>query len=207
MLYCPRCGHEYEEGVASCLGCHNPLIADDSEPGDSPSAPGHPNRDPYFPIWRGNDEPLCLELCHVLEEAGVLHRALHAEDRLLHLPNQPSHEIGVPGSSYEKAEAVIKEAFGKIEETGEDAVVLLPSPFPRYELDPMLDRDFRRASVEIWAGEPSPQQEKIEDILWNNKVLTRWQWIKGRWYAFVFPEDESRARELIRDIRAPESPE
>ncbi len=71
----------------------------------------------------------------------------------------------------------------------------------------MLDRDFRRASVEIWAGEPSPQQEKIEDILWNNKVLTRWQWIKGRWYAFVFPEDESRARELIRDIRAPESPE
>lgn len=207
MPYCPRCGKEHQEGLASCQGCHTLLTRESTEePADAPSEPGDPNRDPYFPIWRGDDEQLCSELCLVLEEAGILHRRLHPEDHLLRLPNQPLHGIAVPGSLFEKAESAIAEAFGKDEETGQDAVALLPSPFPRYEPDPM-DRDSREASIEVWSGGASPQQENVEEILRENKVLTRWQWIKGRWYAFVFPDDESRAHDLLKDVRDVDLPE
>ena len=208
MPYCSRCGKEYREGAASCSGCHTLLSAEQRKPKpkvDQPE-PGDPNKDPFFPFWRGLDEQLCSEICLVLKQAAVRYRVLHRDDHLLFLPNQVPHEIGVPGSLFEQAVAAVKEAFGADESGSEDAVPLLPSPYPKYESDP-LERDNRDASVEIWSGPGSPLQMAVEDMLRDEKILTRWQWSKGRWYAFVLPEDESRARGLVCRFRDPDTPE
>jgi hypothetical protein len=207
MLYCPRCGAEYREGYSSCSDCHVLLVRDLSRETDAESLaePGDPNLDPFCSFWRGDDAQICAELCSILDEAGIPHRTVHRADHLFHFPTQIPHELGVPASFYEKAELAVKEAFGTEDASGEDAVRLLPSPYPKFEEDP-LQRNTDDATVEIWSGEASPSQEKIEESLRENKVLTRWQWIDREWFAFVTPEDEPRAREIIRVILEPTLP-
>jgi hypothetical protein len=210
MLYCPQCGAEYHEGYSSCSDCHVLLVRERPQrkemaletvttSTEETAQPGDPNRDPFCSFWRGYDAQICEELCIVLNEADIPHRTVHRADHLFHLTNQVPYELGVPASLYEKAELAVKEAFGTDEETGKDAVPLLPSPFPKFEEDP-LDRNTDDATLQVWLGQAGPLQEKIEDSFRENKILSRWQWQAGSWLGFVLPEDEPRAREIIREI-------
>jgi len=64
----------------------------------------------------------------VLDEAGIPHKTIHRQDHLFNLASQVPYEVGVPASRYEAAESAVKEAFGSDEETGLDAMGLLPPP-------------------------------------------------------------------------------
>ena len=74
--------------------------------------PGDPNEDPFCSFWKGDDPRVHAELCGVLEEAGIPHNTVYRRDHLFNLRNYAAFEVGVPFSMYERAENVVKEAYG-----------------------------------------------------------------------------------------------
>jgi hypothetical protein len=224
-MICPKCGAEYRPGYTACADCDVDLVAAPPEGGKalaafladeaarSRSEVGDPNEDPFCSFWKGNDARVCAELCTVLDEAGIPHKTIHRQDHLFNLNNQSPYELCVPASLYEKAELAIKEAFGTDETTGEDAVALLPAPdrnpadFEKGLRDAIADanewlgpRYPEDATVEVWAGENVDTKEMIEISLRENDVLNRSEEEEGQHKVLVLPEDEARAKEIVREV-------
>jgi hypothetical protein len=224
-MICPKCGAEYRPGYTACADCDVDLVAAPPEGGKalaafladeaarSRSEVGDPSEDPFCSFWKGNDARVCAELCTVLDEAGIPHKTIHRQDHLFNLNNQSPYELGVPASLYEKAELAIKEAFGTDETTGEDAVALLPAPdrnpadFEKGLRDAIADanewlgpRYPEDATVEVWAGENVDTKEMIEISLRENDVLNRSEEEEGQHKVLVLPEDEARAKEIVREV-------
>jgi hypothetical protein len=244
-MFCPKCGAEYRRGYTSCADCQVFLVDErpganqlarpqrreadgDVEGGGSegdtnydyagaarvPAQPGDPNEDPFCSFWKGRDARVCAELCTVLDEAGIPHKTVHRQDHLFNMNSQSPYELGVPASLYEKAELAVKEAFGT-DETGEDAVALLPAPdrqpadFEKGLRDAIADanewlgpRYPEDATVEVWSGEEAEKdtKEMIEMSLRENDLLCRSEEENGRIKLMVLPEGEGRARQIVREI-------
>jgi len=111
----------------------------------------------------------------------------------------------------------VKDAFGTDEQTGEDAVRLLPPPnrepadFEKGLRDAIADanewlgpRYPEDATVEVWSGggEDTDRDTKdmIEMSLRENDLLCRSEAEKGRIKVLVLPEDEAKAKEIVREI-------
>jgi hypothetical protein len=184
-------------------------------PGAGRAQPGDPNEDPFCSFWKGTDARVCAELCTVLDEAGIPHKTIHRQDHLFNFANHSPYELGVPASLYEKAELAIKEAFGTDQETGEDTLPLLPAPdrepadFAKGLRDAMADandwlgpRYPEDATVEVWSGEDAHRDTKdmIEMSLHESDMLCRSEEENGRIKVMVLPEDQTRAKEIVREI-------
>ena len=223
-MICPKCGAEYRQGYTSCADCEVDLVTAPPEGGTALAAfladpkarsgnePGDPTEDPFCSFWKGNEARVCAELCTVLDEAGIPHKTVHRRDHLFNLNNQSSYELGVPASLYEKAELAVKEAFGTDEETGGDAVPLLPAPDrkpPGLESLPGAVADANEwlgprypedAATEVWSGEDLDVKEMIQMSLHENDLLCRAE-EEGRMHKiFVLSENEVRAKEIVREV-------
>ena len=232
-MICPQCKAEYRPGFTRCADCNLDLVAappggaraleaflsDRAQSGSSASDLGDPNEDPFCSFWKGASARVCTELCTVLEEAGIPHKTIHREDHLFNLASTVPYEVGVPASLYEKAEAAVKEAFGSDEQTDEDAM-LLPAPdsdraaFGKRLAEAISDanewlgqRYPEDATVLVWSGVEPDVREMIEMSLQENDMLSRSEQDAGRTRVFVLPEDEARAKEIVREIVDGEPPE
>lgn len=227
-MYCPKCGAEYRPGYTSCADCGIDLVASPPAGGtalaaflaDKPARskdPGDSSDDPFCSFWKGNDARVCAELCTVLDEAGIPHKTVHRQDHLFNLNNQAGYELGVPASLYEKAELAVKEAFGTDEETGEDTVPLLPAPdrdpadFEKGLRDAIEDanewlgpRYPEDATIEVWSGDATEIEKDTKDMiemaLRESDVMNRSEEQKGKYKLLVLPEDEARAKEIVREV-------
>jgi len=56
------------------------------------------------------------------------------------------------------------------------------------------------ATAEVWQGEPAEAREMIEMSMRENDIRMRWQMQDAKPQLFVLPEDEGRAKEIIREI-------
>jgi hypothetical protein len=164
-----------------------------------------------------------------LDEAGIPHNTVFRRDHLFNLSNNPAFELGVPFSLFEKAENAVKEAFGT-EDDGSPKLLEDPPPIPE------RTRQFRRlpemltpaesedipgpptagedtgwseedATVKVWetnTGEPS---DSIVAALHENRILCRADRDGSNAAVYVLPEDEPRARELVREVVEGKPPE
>jgi len=149
-MICPKCEAEYRDDFSVCADCGVPLVHGEP-PGThalAPPAPevtpGDPEKDPFCSFWRGEDPRLHLELCDVLDQAGIPHKTVQRRDHLFHLRNFPAFELGVPFSLFERAGLAVKEAFD-LDPAEPDAVeslaapkLLRDSPAAIHKLLPML---------------------------------------------------------------------
>jgi hypothetical protein len=222
VLYCPKCGTEYREGYSSCADCHVLLSREKPSDEDAPE-PGDTNRDPFCSFWQGTDARVLGELSEVLEEAGILYKVVRREDRLFNRMDLPKLLLGVPASLYETAEQAVGDAF-----TGRpllrDTDGLVPKSLekkldfdqdePDMELTDSSPQDDRRtqqsstllmewfpadATVEAWKGHSSDSW-MIEMSLQENEIRFRSETQDYDRQLFVLPQDEPRAREIIREI-------
>ncbi len=232
-MVCPKCKAEYRRGFTMCADCDVPLVesaelmssATDDAAGNErdhkpfTDTPGDPNTDPFCSFWKGTDLRVCTEICTVLDEASIPHKMIRRQDHLFNWSNQSPYQIGVPASLYEKAELAIKDAFGTDEETGEDAVPLLPAPdrepadFEKGLSDAIQDanewlgpRYPEDATVEVWSGEEMDVRDMIKMSLRENDVMVRSEQNAGKAQIYVLPEDETRAREIVQEILKGEPP-
>jgi hypothetical protein len=58
------------------------------------------------------------------------------------------------------------------------------------------------ATLQVWSGEQSYPGETIEMALLESQIHARFERADGRNSIFVLPEDETRAREIVREITA-----
>jgi len=229
-MICPQCRAEYRPGFTKCADCDLDLVA--APPGEAPalgvflsgrenggSPPGDPNEDPFCSFWKGTDARICTELCTVLEEAGIPHKTIHREDHLFNFASVVPYEVGVPASLYERAETAVKEAFGAAEQTFDEAL-LLPAPDgPQADIGTgraqaisdanewLGQRYPEDATVEVWSGAEPGTREMIEMSLQENDLVSRSEEDAGQAKVFVLPEDQARAKEIVREIVEGEPPQ
>ena len=214
-MICPQCRAEYRRGFTVCANCDVPLVesaelaarsvadvgTEDGESGGRVAgSPGDPNTDPFCSFWKGTDLRVCTEICTVLDETAIPHKMIRRQDHLFNWSNQAPYQIGVPASLYEKAELVIKEAFGTDEESGEDAVHSLPSP----QEDP---RSQKLRSV--WVGDSDMEcaglcrELKDAGIYYRvdeQRELRTRGGTKNRYEIGVAEQDYGRAKEITGEI-------
>ncbi len=201
-MFCPVCKAEYRESFTVCSDCEVALIP------ALPAAPGETEDDPFCAFWKGDDPRVHAELCALLDEQGIPFKTVHREDHLFNLNWKNALQIGIPASLFEKAEAAVKEAFGTGEETGADAVATLhppelPAPdeaeSPPDDWDPG-NWDPEAATVEVWSGDRRELADMLGASLAENYIHFRWEGEDPAPKLFVRPQEEDRAREIVREI-------
>jgi len=228
-MICPQCKAEYRRGFAVCADCDVPLVESTAVTRASavengpPADPGDPNEDPFCSFWKGTDLRVCTEICGVLDESGIPHKTIRRQDHMFNLNNQVPYEVGVPASLYEKAELAVKDAFGTDSEGAEDAVYewrqkkLLPDA-PEYRETTQKEATYsggpglagayaEDATALVWQGEDRDTREMIAMSLPENNIFSRWEEQGTAAEVYVLPEEEERAKEIVREILEGQAPE
>jgi hypothetical protein len=231
-MICPECKAEYRPGFTRCADCDVELVWEPAEEASSSpfgaAEPGDPNEDPYCSFWKGDDPRIHADLCEVLDEAGIPHKTVFRRDHLFNLNNFPAYQIGVPFSLFEKAENVVKEAFGSAED---QAVKLLEAPRNSEEgskgawkMPATLTPDQAEnipgppnageegdwypedADAQIWIGE-NVATDFLIAALHENGIRCRVERNGSRARLLVLPEDEAKAGEIVREVVEGKPPE
>jgi hypothetical protein len=184
--------------------------------------PGDPNEDPFCSFWKGNDARVHAEMCGVLDEAGIPHNTVYRRDHLFNFQNQAAYEVGVPFSMYERAGNVVKEAYGTddLADVGAQEVQLLPDrpirssrKLPQYVTPieaenipgpPTVGEETywytEDATVKVWSTETGEPADFLVAALHENGIRCRMDKAGAKAELFVLPEDEARAREIVREV-------
>ena len=161
-------------------------------------------------VWTGVNGTECAAVCSELKNAGIYYRV--DERRWLSLGKklEERYEISVAEGDFDRA----KQITGEIEyadsdeddadEGAEDFDVRLEAddseplePIRRVRDEHWSPED---ATQLAWSGEPAEWQDMIEMSLRENDVGMRWEMRDGKPNLFVLPEDEARAKEIVREV-------
>ena len=231
-MICPQCKAEYRPGFTRCADCDVDLVWEPhyaQQPADAPAQAGDPNEDPFCSFWKGDDARVHAELCGVLDEAGISHNTVFRRDHLFNLRNNPAFELGVPFSLFEKAENEVKEAFGT-EDDGSPRLLEAPLPVPDRKqlpeplpevLSPPENEDIpgppnageefywypEDATVSVWSSENGEPGDFVVAALHENRIRCRVDKDGSKAAVYVLPEDEPRARALVREVVEGKPPE
>jgi hypothetical protein len=251
-MFCPNCKAEYRDGFTRCADCDVDLVWELPAAAivpHEPVAPGDPDEDPFCSFWSGDDPRIHAELCELLDKERVPHKTVRREDHLFRISTYPAFQIGIPFSTFERAEAAVKEAYGSGAEAEEqDAALLLPFEKKRVRASrtvaPWLpaargfawsSRDSAKemtaprefapeepsvetvaeelrtdwdskgwhpedATAEVWSAESAELVDMLGSSLRENQIYFRFTQTGGKHTLFVLPEDEARAKEIVREV-------
>lgn len=142
-MFCPQCKAEYRSGFARCADCGVELVWELPATALAvlePVEPSHPEDDPFCSFWKGDDPRLHAELCELLSERNIPYKTIRRQDHLFNWNTKSAFEIGVPFSQFDRAEAVVKEAYeGGGESAGEGEAATLELPEFVEEREPRAD--------------------------------------------------------------------
>jgi hypothetical protein len=164
-------------------------------------------------LQRWADSVRCADACLKLRDAGIAYRVTEIPGVLgLQMEPRQEFEIAVPVAQFEKA----KEVLGIQIELGEEenlpseeeiqAVMELPDHgglSTNKDVKPDWDPKnwyAEDATVEVWSSDQLRPGDTIELSLRENQVHARFDRRRGQYAIFVMPEDESLAREIVREI-------
>jgi hypothetical protein len=248
-MICPVCNAEYRRGFYRCADCDVELVQKlpaEALVAPEPAAPfGDPDEDPFCAFWSGDDPRIHAELCELLDKESIPHKTVRREDHLFRISRYAAFQIGIPFSQFERAEAVVKEAYGSAAEPEEAAL----TPYEKQRVgsprtiapwlpasrgfawsghekaeetslaetaaeQPSVDKASEEsrgdwdpenwhpedATVEIWEGEQPEMGELLAVALGENRIYSRVADTGREYRLFVLPGDESRAREIVREV-------
>jgi hypothetical protein len=208
-MFCPRCKAEYRSRFARCADCDVELVYELPAAALAvvePVEPGHPEDDPFCSFWKGDDPRVHAELCELFAEQSIPYKTIRRQDHLFNWNTKSAFEIGVPFSRFDQAEAAIKEAYGGDDEPVSEEVARtmeLPEVVEAREARPDWDpRDWypEDATLEIWEGGQAEMGELLAASLGENQIHARVAESGSAYRLFVLPGDETRAREIVREV-------
>src|SRR5262245_33036074 len=161
-------------------------------------------------IWTGENGTECATVCSELKNAGIYYRLDERRRLSLGKKLEERYEISVAEGDFDRA----KEITGGIEyaDSGEDDADEGSEDFdagreaddsePLEPVRRVRDEQWypQNATQLAWSGEPAEWQDMIEMSLRENDVGMRWEMRDGRPVLFVLPEDEARAKEIVREV-------
>jgi hypothetical protein len=216
-MFCPNCKAEYRSGFTSCADCEVQLVY---ELGKEAATDGGEAGD-LQPVWHGNDQDGCVCLCLALKKAGVPYEVSQsAESRSARMQVDWKYEIAVSSSELERARKILGlEAYPEEDEReeldgedkGEDeyqggGAWEFPAVDDTGVEGPRSDSYLRMwypedATVEIWSESTADESSTVELCLKENYIHFRSdRQDDGSVRVFVMPEDEGRARQVVREI-------
>jgi hypothetical protein len=224
-MYCPVCGAEYRPGFTECSDCQVALVA---ELARAQSGQMSPQSASYATIWSGDDPLKHAEIVEALDREEIPARTLNREDRSFNLVTQPAFEVFVPVEFLDAAHETLKQvaAVQDPEEPSGSGIFEIPADEDLSDEDyygeqeeeegrKRVNLDPQDASVEIWSGADADMANMITSSLYENDIACRRdpdpsnpdaadsESVSGQLAAtriFVFPEDERRAKEIVREI-------
>jgi hypothetical protein len=217
-MFCPQCKAEYRQGFTHCADCDVDLVH--SLPAELPLASDtccrefDDGEEKLRLIWKGNNQAECLSVCRDLLKAEIPYKVAQTPAvRDFRMRVKSLYEIGVLDADYEPA----KELLGiegeftdscydeEVEGEPQDANSEEPDDSPpdaeiRNDsyLKPWYPED---ATVEIWSQDGDDISSGIAMALKENLIHCRLDRQDGVCKAFVLPEDEPRAREIVLEIK------
>ena len=209
LMFCPKCKVEYRPGFTRCSDCEVDLV--DVLPEEDLSSD-----EALTTLWECADQTECVGVCRDLRSADIPY---HVDE----IPCEKTAKMGVKWhyrilisrSDFDRAKELlsidapqntIPSSDAEDEEIVDPTVELADAGLPltvepkrrdRY-LDPWYPED---ATVEVWFQEAEDLSSGIERSLDANYIHSRCDSDEsGGKKIFVQPEDESFAREIVREI-------
>jgi len=212
-MFCPNCKCEYIRGVTHCADCGVALV--DSL--DS-SRPDMGNDQGIVSVWEGNDPGECATIKDALEKAGIPVIDQESAGYFIFPSMRPKTEIYVSSKNAEQAEKVLHDlhAWADPNEMTEEELKSLELPesdIPDIdgESNPPLDSwdiwDEDAPVAEIWNGDKEELADTLTACLREIGIISHKLSGAGHWHLVVHPEQESRAREVVREVVEATPPE
>ena len=217
-MFCPQCKAEYRQGFTRCSDCDVDLVyalpQDSEQQVAAREGIAYDGRDHQL-IWKGNDESECVALCRILMKADIPYKVAQVPvEAKFYMRVKWRYEIGVPYADSRRAKDLLgiegefadacydlddedetEEANDEVElrvdDTPPDAVVKSDT-----YLKPWYPED---ATVDIWSQDDDISGG-VAMALKENLIHCRVDHRDGLCKTFVMPEDEARAREIVREV-------
>ena len=166
-------------------------------------------------IWDGDSETDCVEVCRELKCAGIVYRV--AQQRVSRaISVDYRFQVGVLDCEYESARAALG-LSAAADDNVEDQAFEIPESIGPISKPGQLEDESRAARSYLRAWHPENATVEIWSQVIRDTIVTvalRENLIhyrlrraeNGAYKLFVLPEDESRAREIIREIEKGEPP-
>jgi len=212
-MICPQCKCEYVRGVTQCSDCGVPLV----DALDPPQAE-FPEDVRLVPIWRGRDDAECERVIEALDSAGIPHTDPDSKSSFSFLPTDPSAEIWVSDTDEERAKKILAELDGLVypeestsEETASFALPESDEPDSEERTDELQDLTEEWYEddpvVEAWNGDSEQLADNLTVCLREIGIASRKLSEAGKWRVVVRPAQESRAKEIVREVVEASPPE
>lgn len=213
-MFCPKCKAEYRQGFHRCSDCDVELVselpADEPQRGQLGNVPSGSLRR----IWAGDDQSRCVELCEELKANDIPYEvAQNVKSYGKGMSVDWKFELAVSTDDESRAKellslpkTVVEENSDTIQEDENQALYELPAgddtPEPANKRDSYLEPWYPEdATVEVYSKSPSNLSSTISLALNENRIRVRVdRHDDGSTKYFVLPEDEARAREIVREV-------
>jgi hypothetical protein len=199
-VFCPECKASYRDGFTHCPDCDVDLV--DSLP--APGSDWDPLGGELTTVYTTEIESDCVGICEDFRKAGIPFKVLqHAQQ--FHKEVDTHFAIEVPPRFREQAEKLTKKNQVDFSDTDEDQRIMELPAEDDSESDENTDAEPRwhkkDATVEVWRGNWKEGGEMIASSLAENGIRFRAsEGEDGSRRIFVRPQDESRAREIVREV-------
>jgi hypothetical protein len=201
-MLCPECHASYREGFTHCPDCDVDLV--DTLPG--PGSDADPLGGDLATVYTTEEEDICVSVCKDLRKAGIPFKVLQHEQQFL--KGVDTHfAIEVPPGFREQAQKLIEQGASDFSDTEEEQRIMQLPAEDDSESDESTGPDSgahchkEDATAEVWSGNSQETTEMIELALRENDILARvTEGDDGSRRLFVRPQDEHRAREIVREI-------
>jgi hypothetical protein len=209
FMFCPKCKVEYRTGFIRCSDCEVDLV-------EELPKEGSPFDDALTLLWECADQTECVGVCRDLKNADIPYQVdqipyerdarmrVEWRYRILISPNDLDRakellHIDAPQNTIPSSDDDEEEAVDPTVELPDAGASLAAEPKRRDTyLNPWYPED---ATVEVWSQDGDDFSFGIELSLDANRIHCRCDSDKpGAKKIFVRPEDESFAREIVREI-------
>jgi len=208
-MFCPKCKCEYIRGVRECADCGVPLV-DALEPEDA-----NPLENVRLvSVWQGNDLSECERVKAALENAGIEFLDGDSKNFEVFVPLGSNLEIFVSTADRDAARKIILDEGGRIDPDemtpeGMESLTLPESDQPDSDGPQDLSVEWNEDDpvTEVWNGEKEDFADTLAACLREIGIASRKLSEASRWSLVVRPEQEARAREVVREVVEASPPE
>jgi hypothetical protein len=170
------------------------------------------------PLWRGNDPAECEKIKEALENADIPFTEPDTKGSFSFIAAEQRMEIRISEADLERARKILLDLDGRVdpgELTPEELETLvLPESDGQDSADPESQlenssEDWHEddPAAEVWSGESEEFAGNLIACLREIGIASRKISEEGRWRLVVRPEQESRAKEIVREVVEASPPE
>jgi hypothetical protein len=212
-MICPQCKCQYIRGVTQCSDCGVALV-DRLEPEGQAS----PEDVRLVAVWRGADAAERDQVGEALESADIPFTFAEAKS-VLFRTSETTLEVWVDEQDQEKASQIVGDLEDRLypdeSPTEQDAEPAPSEPDAPQEddddggPDSDLEQDWDEDEPvsEVWAGDDEGSTDALIACLREVGIAARKTQDEAKWNVVVRPAQESRAKEIVREVVDASPPE